>query len=386
MTVWDELVGQEPVVATLKTAVAGAATRIRGAGGGSMTHAWLFTGPPGSGRSNAARAFAAALQCPDGGCGVCKACTTARAGSNPDITVIRTEGLSIGTDTAREYVRKAALHPSQGRWQVLIVEDADRLTDQAANALLKAIEEPPPRTVWMLCAPAVEDVIITIRSRARAVLLRTPPAAAIATLLVERDGIGASIAFAAAAAAQGHIGRAKALASNPEVRARRRTILELPLSLRDIGDCLRAAAAINDAAAAHAAGIADDADARELDDIRSAWGVEERGRRPAGYAGALSALEKDQKRRRTRLLRDSIDGVLLDLMALYRDVLVAQQAPGTALINADFGQEVQEMASLGTAESTLRSIDAILKCRQGLTVNAAPLLALEQMMIGLVSR
>lgn len=385
MTVWAELVGQEPVVEILKSAVEGAGSQLRREGGGSMTHAWLFTGPPGSGRSNAAGAFAAALQCPEGGCGECKSCITAHAGSHPDITLIRTEGLSIGTDTAREYVRKSSLHPSQGRWQVLIVEDADRLTEQAANALLKAIEEPPPRTVWMLCAPAVEDVVITIRSRSRAVLLRTPPAAAIASLLVERDQIPAELAASAAAASQGHIGRARALAVNPEVRERRKTILNLPLSLRDIGDCLNAAAAINDAATARAADIADSANARELDDMRTAWGVEERGRRPAGYAGALSHLEKDQKRRRTRVMRDSIDGVLLDLLALYRDVLAVQQAPGTALINADFVDGINEMARLGTAESTLQHIDAILECREAIAANAAPLLALERMMIGLLS-
>ena len=385
MKVWEELVGQEPVVEILKSAVEGAASQLRREGGGSMTHAWLFTGPPGSGRSNAASAFAAALQCPDGGCGECHSCTTAHAGSHPDITVIRTEGLTIGTDTAREYVRKASLSPSLGRWQVLIVEDADRLTDQAANALLKAIEEPPPRTVWMLCAPAVEDVMITIRSRARAVLLRTPPAASIATLLVERDGIPAEIAAAAAAASQGHIGRAKALATRQDVRDRRRTILGLPQSLRDIGDCLAAAAAINEAAKAHSEGVADDADTRELEDLRTAYGVEDRGRRPAGYAGALSALEKDQKRRRTRLMRDSIDAVLLDLMSLYRDVLAVQQAPGVDLINADFAEGIGEMARLGTAESTLLRIDAILECRQALADNAAPLLALERMMIGLVN-
>ena len=195
MTVWADLVGQEPVVETLQAAVASADGTGR-----SMTHAWLFTGPPGSGRSNAASAFAAALQCEQGGCGECHSCTTARAGSHPDITIIRTDGLSIGTDVAREYVRKSALRPALGRWQVLIVEDADRLTDQAANALLKAIEEPSPHTIWMLCAPAVEDVIITIRSRCRPVLLRTPSATAIAGLLVERDGIEPSLATAAAAA------------------------------------------------------------------------------------------------------------------------------------------------------------------------------------------
>jgi DNA polymerase-3 subunit delta' len=378
VTVWSDLVGQEPVVETLQAAVGSA-----GGDGRSMTHAWLFTGPPGSGRSNAARAFAAALQCERGGCGECHSCTTARAGSHPDITVIRTDGLSIGTDVAREYVRKSALRPALGRWQVLIVEDADRLTDQAANALLKAVEEPSRHTIWMLCAPAVEDVIITIRSRCRPVLLRTPPTAAIAGLLVQRDGVEPELAAAAAAASQGHIGRARGLASDPEARARRRAILALPISLRDIGDCLRAAQAVNDAASARAAGVADEADERELADLKQGWGVEERGRRPAGYAGALSTLEKDQKRRRTRLARDSIDGVLLDLLSFCRDVLTVQCATGVALVNADAADDITEIARMWTPESTIHTIDAIVECRTALTANAAPLLALERMMMGL---
>ncbi len=377
-SVWADLVGQEPVVEVLKDAVASADGEGR-----SMTHAWLFTGPPGSGRSNAAGAFAAALQCEQGGCGECHSCTTAHAGSHPDITIIRTDGLSIGTDVAREYVRKSALRPALGRWQVLIVEDADRLTDQAANALLKAIEEPSKHTVWMLCAPAVEDVIITIRSRCRPVLLRTPSATAIAGLLVERDGVEPTLATAAAAASQGHIGRARGLAKDPAARERRKAILALPVSLRDLGDCLAAAQTINDAAAARAAEVGDAADERELADLRQGWGVEERGRRPAGYSGALSTLEKDQKRRRTRLARDSIDGVLLDLLSFCRDVLAVQCATGTDLINADVADDVHAVAQMWTPESTIGMIDAIVECRESLTANAAPLLALERMMMGL---
>ncbi len=378
MSVWSDLVGQEPVVEILKDAVASA-----GGEGRSMTHAWLFTGPPGSGRSNAASAFAAALQCEQGGCGECHSCTTAHAGSHPDITVIRTDGLSIGTDVAREYVRKSALRPALGRWQVLVVEDADRLTDQAANALLKAIEEPSKHTIWMLCAPAVEDVIITIRSRCRPVLLRTPSASAIAGLLVERDGIEPALASAAAAASQGHIGRARGLAKDPAARERRRAILALPVSLRDLGDCLAAAQTINDAAAARAAEVGDAADERELADLRQGWGVEDRGRRPAGYSGALSTLEKDQKRRRTRLARDSIDGVLLDLLSFCRDVLAVQCATGTDLINADVVDDINAVARMWTPESTIGMIDAIVECRESLMANAAPLLALERMMMGL---
>ncbi len=377
MSVWDDLVGQAPVVETLQRAVADPA---------SMTHAWLFTGPPGSGRSNAALSFAAALQCEHGGCGECHSCTTARAGSHPDITVIRTDGLSIGTDVAREYVRKAALRPALGRWQVLVVEDADRLTDQAANALLKAVEEPSSHTVWMLCAPALEDVIVTIRSRCRPVLLRTPPTDAIARLLVERDGIEPELASAMAAASQGHIGRARGLARDPDARERRRRILELPGTLTSLGDCLKAAQSIHDEANARASVTADEADARELEDLKQSWGVEDRGRRPAGYAGTLSALEKDQKRRRTRLSRDAIDGVLLDLLSFCRDVALAQQAPDAPLVNADAVEAVLGAARVWTSESTVRRIDAIVEARESLTANAAPLLALERMMMGFLDR
>ena len=383
MSVWDDLVGQEPVVETLQRAVTGAQGQLAGHPGSSMTHAWLFTGPPGSGRSNAAKAFAAALQCEQGGCGECHSCVTARAKTHPDILVINTSGLSIGTDAAKNYVRRASLHPSLGRWQVMIVEDADRLTDQAANALLKAIEEPPPRTVWILCAPSVEDVITTIRSRARSVLLRTPPAAAIAQLLQQRDGIAEDVALPAAKAAQGHIGRARALATNEAVRERRRRILSLPMRLNDLGEALAAAAELNEAAEAHMTGIAEDADAKELQDLRMGWGVEERGKRPAGYAGALSSMEKDQKRRRSRLSRDSIDSALIELLSFYRDVLLAQSAPETEPINADMAQDIADMARLGTAESTMRHIDVIVECRESMAWNAASLLALERMMIGL---
>src|SRR5665811_2239314 len=153
-----------------------------------MTHAWLLTGPPGSGRSVAAKAFAAALQCPDGGCGSCHECRTALEGTHADVDVIATEGLSVTVKLARELVQLASGRPSVGRWRVIVLEDADRLGERAADALLKALEEPVERTVWILCAPSLEDVIITIRSRCRHVRLRTPPVEAVAALLVRRDG------------------------------------------------------------------------------------------------------------------------------------------------------------------------------------------------------
>ncbi|OUZ09242.1 DNA polymerase III subunit delta' [Aeromicrobium sp. PE09-221] len=379
--VWSELVGQDVMVESLRGAVeSSSATPEADASAHGMTHAWLFTGPPGSGRSTAAVAFAAALQCERGGCGECHSCQTARAGSHPDITVVNTDGLSIGVAEAREIVRTAALHPAVGRWQILIVEDADRLTDQAANALLKSVEEPSPRTIWMLCAPAVEDVITTIRSRCRPVLLRTPSVEAITRLLVERDGLDAAEAHAAAAASQGHIGRARGLARDAEARQRRADILALPRSLRTLGDCLRAAQRIDAEATARADAYCDAADEREKADLKSSWGVEDRGKRPAGYAGALSSLTKEQERRRKRMARDSIDGVLLDLLSYFRDVMAVQLGSTQYLINADVSDDVVSMARERSPESIVGAIDAVGACREALEANAAPLLAVEHMM------
>lgn len=371
MSIWDELVGQGPVVGSLREVVANPS---------AMTHAWLFTGPPGSGRSNAARAFAAALQCDRGGCGECESCRMVAAGSHPDVSLIRTEGLSIGVDTARDYVRRAALAPAIGRWQILIVEDADRLTDQAANALLKSIEEPAPASVWMLCATAVDDVMVTVRSRCRPVLMRTPSVEAIAGLLASRDGIDPTAASAAAAASQGHIGRAKLLATDEDARARRRDMLGIPLGVTSLGDCLERAQRIVDEAAVRAAEYSDQYDASELADLKESWGVEDRGRRPVGFAKELSALTKDQDRRRKRRARDSIDGVLIDLLAFCRDVVAMQVAPGSELVNADVASDVANAAESWTPESALRRIDAIVECRAALDANAVPQLALERMM------
>lgn len=375
VSVWTELVGQEHVVETLQSV----ATTPE-----AMTHAWLFTGPPGSGRSNAALAFAAALQCVDAGCGECQSCRQAHAGSHPDITVIRTDGLSIGVDLMRDHVRRAALHPATGRWQVMVVEDADRLTDQAANALLKSLEEPSASTVWMLCAPAIEDVLITVRSRCRSVRLRTPSTDSITELLHQRDGIDRELARAAAQASQGHIGRALALARDPSAREGRQTILSLPSGLRDPGDCLAAAAAIDEEAKTRAAAFCDAADERELDALREAWGVAERGKRPAGYAGALASLTKDQERRRKRMARDSVDGVLLDLLSYCRDVMAVQVGDGSVPpVNADVAEAIARSAREWTTAGTLSRIDAIVGCREALEANAAPLLALEAMMVNL---
>jgi DNA polymerase-3 subunit delta' len=389
--VWRDLVGQERVVEVLVAAVRSAdaalsAGRVAARTGhfpGGMTHAWLFTGPPGSGRSNAARAFAAALQCPRGGCGECDSCRTALAGTHADVDVVNTRKLSIGVADARSLVSRAARHPSGGRWQVMVVEDADRLTDQAANALLKAIEEPTPRTVWLLCAPSLEDTLPTIRSRCRHVALRTPPTAAVAEVLVHRDGIDPAMATFAARAAQGHVGRAKRLALDEEARLHRHAVLRLPLSLGSLSSALQAAADLVDAATAGATEATAELDAEETEGMRRALGVGQGGRQPPGAAGALKELALEQKRRATRSKRDAIDRALIDLASFYRDVLAVQAEAGVELVNDEMREAVTSVARASTPESTLRRIDAILAARTAIDVNVAPLLAVEAMTVSL---
>lgn len=372
--VWSDLVGQERAVQVFKSAVEGA-----------MTHAWLITGPPGSGRSTSAVAFAAALQCPNNGCGECKDCQMVLDGTHADVTVIDTEGLSIGVDTAREVVRRAAMFPSVGEWQIIIVEDADRLTEQAANALLKSIEEPSPKTVWFLCAPFAEDVLVTIRSRSRLVVLATPPVDTVAAYLVRKDGVDPESAKFIASASQGHIGRARALARDQEAQARRRDIVALPMRMRSLADVMSAASKIVAEAQSRAETQCDELDAKELTALQSSWGVEEKGKRPTGYAGALSALKKDQDSRRKRIARDEIDRVLIELMSALRDVLSVQLDTGQPLVNPDVQQSIQEFAIRTTAKKTLASLDAIMHCRQALGANAAPQIAMESMFVRMVS-
>ncbi|MEA5054903.1 MAG: DNA polymerase III subunit delta' [Propionicimonas sp.] len=373
--VWSDLIGQERVISTLRRAVTGERH--------AMTHAWLFTGPPGSGRSNAARAFAAALQCEDGGCGHCRACRTALSGAHPDVTLGRTEQLSIGVDEIRDLVRRAAMTPTLGRFQVLVVEDADRVTERGADALLKSIEEPAARTVWLLCAPTADDVVATIRSRCRRIELSTPSEPAIAELLQRRDGVEPDLAAFAAHVSQGHIGRARALARSESARGRRREILGLPEKLTSLGACLSAAASVVQSAADEASSITTDLDAREKAELSEALGMGTKGAKPRNANAALRELEDQQKARAKRLQRDALDRVLTEFTSYYRDVLVLQTAAGAGLINTEFADPIRRLAGRSPASATVRRLDAILECRTALETNVAPLLAMESLMIGL---
>ncbi|MBV1851915.1 DNA polymerase III subunit delta' [Catellatospora tritici] len=399
--VFAQLVGQPEAVRTLRAASRAAAAVLRGeaVGAGAMTHAWLFTGPPGSGRSVAARAFAAALQCttptefPDGeagpGCGVCNGCHTALGGTHPDVRLVVPDGLSIPVAQMRDLVLRSATTPANGRWQVLLIEDADRLTEAAGNALLKAVEEPPDRTIFLLCAPSdhPDDISVTIRSRCRVVPLRQPGAEAVSALLVERDGIDPATAAWVAVAAQGHVGRARRLAGDREARERRAAVLAVPRQLTGVGACFDAAAALIEAAEAEAAAAVAEADAAERAALETALGAGGTGKGAAGaargIAGQLKDLEKRQKSRATRAQRDALDRALLDLAGFYRDVLNARWGSAVAPVHADTAPLAEAAAQRWTAESTLRRLEAVLACRTAIDANVKPRIAVEAMMLEL---
>ena len=374
MSVFDNLVGQEHVVEIIKNAVAATDTQ-------SMTHAWVFTGPPGSGRSSAAVAFAQALVCSDNGCGSCNACKSAANGAHPDVEVIRTEGLSIKIDEVRELLARVAWAPSMGGWRVVVMEDADRLTESAANALLKAIEEPGNRTVWLLCAPTLHDVLPTIRSRCRHMQLVTPSTSAVAHVLQNRDGISPQMADFAARVSQGHIGRARYLANNESVRNTRTTIMKLPLTLNGISSAFVAAQTLVDLATDQANEAAEERNQTEIDDLSLAYGKGATGRGMAtGGSKAIKELEKEQKTRNTRMVRDGLDAALLDIATFYRDVMMVQSGATDSLINKELEHQITTYANNTKAHTTINKINAIMAARTNLGHNAAPLLTIEALM------
>ena len=384
MSVWNELQGQEPVVAQLRRAALEQAP----------AHAWLFTGPPGSGRSNAARAFAATLVCEqedpaNRGCGVYHACHTVMAGTHSDVTFVATEKTTISIDEARELVTKAQDRPASARWRIIIVGDADRMLERTTNVLLKAIEEPPPRTVWILCAPSPADVLVTIRSRCRMVTLRVPPVQDVAQLLVDRDGVEPALALASARAAQSHVGIARRLAQDEGARSRREAIVKLPLGLRGVSEAVRAAGSLVELATAEAAASNEQRDVLEKEQLLRSLGAPETGTLPPSIRSQVRQLEEDQKRRSKRSVTDTLDRALTDLISFYRDVMLIQisanRASDDELVNAGMRPQLAEFAARGTAERTLSRIESINEVRRRIVgSNVAPLLAIEAMTVSLL--
>jgi DNA polymerase-3 subunit delta' len=372
--VFDEVTGQPDAIATVRAAVAA----------DTPAHAWLITGPPGSGRSTLAYAFAGALIARPGEEDEVAAQVTAR--THPDLRVLATEGVNIRIEAVRDAVRDAAYSPSTGRFRVIVVEDADRMTERTSNVLLKALEEPPPRTVWILCAPTESDLLPTIRSRVRSLRLRVPDVDDVATLIEQRDGVTRPEAVRAAREAQSHVGMAHRLATSAEARERRARTLQLALQLRSVAGAVLAAAELHDLAKADADTVSASRAAAERASLLRSLGVEEGQAIPPSLRSHVSAMEEEQKRRATRSVRDGIDRILVDLQSLYRDILLLQLGAGLEPINLAIHADLEQAAAAARPEETLAVLDAIADARRRIEGNVAPVLALEAMLVSAVRR
>ncbi|MGM7668455.1 DNA polymerase III subunit delta' [Microbacterium sp. A93] len=371
---WTDIWGQDDAVDALRTAASDPA---------ALSHAWLITGPPGSGRSTLAYAFAAALvaDTPDDE----HTMRQVLAGTHPDVTALRTDKVIITIKEARALVERSYFAPSAGRYRVLVVEDADRMVERTSNVLLKALEEPPENTVWILCAPSEADLLPTIRSRVRTLRLREPDVADVTRLIVQRTGADEAIAEQAARHAQRHIGMAQRLATDEAARRRRDTTLRSVLGVRGVGSAVEVAGEIIQAATEDAKTLTAERDAAERASLLRMVGVGEGQAVPPALRAQISALEDDQKKRATRSLRDGIDRVLTDLQSMFRDVVMLQFGRGDDLINRELYDDLSALATAWPVERTLVVLDHLAETRESLERNVAPTLALESLLVTVAS-
>lgn len=371
--VFAGLIDQKKIITALDNALSAS---ISGSSGQEMTHAWLFTGPPGSGRSNAAKAFAAALVCKTGGCGECTDCTTSLAGTHPDVEILDVSGISIKIDEIRELVARSAWGASTSSWRVVVIEDCDRMTEAAANALLKALEEPASQTVWLLCAPTLQDVIPTIRSRCRHLNLKTPSSREIAKFLEENLGVSKSEAELAARISHGHIGRAKGFLKDSNFQNIRKKYFEILFSITNEASAIKAASKFLEISNERASSAVSEKVERETEELKNA--LQGTGRSlVSGGAKAIKDLEKEQKSRLNRLIKDEIDSALLDYSTIFRDALMAPEQR----VNTDFNPQIDQMAQFAKPEVISKVLSEVSQTRELLTTNAAQLLLLERLFL-----
>jgi DNA polymerase III subunit delta' len=378
MSVWDELLGQPEAIEQLQKAVAQKQSGLH--------HAWLFTGPAGSGRSLLARAFAAALQCDQDGCGKCQQCTLAMADAHPDINLLATEKVQISIDEVRQLVSRSSTSSSVGEYRIAIIEDADRMTERTSNVLLKALEEPEVNTIWMLCAPSVADLLPTIRSRTRNVVLRLPSVEEVAALLVQRDGVPQDLALTSARQAQNHVGMARRLATSQEARARRSETMREIAGITNLSKSMVAAEHLLSVAKRDAQALSEERDSKERANLLRAYGLSETDKLPPNLRAEFKALEENQKRRNTRALRDGIDRIFTDAESFFRDIMSLQLAAGVELTNPELEAELIARANSTTSLQTIEILDSVAQARTRLAANVRDLLVLEALCTRFISR
>lgn len=367
---WDDLVGHDAVIAQMRAAAASPDT---------LAQSWLITGPAGSGRSLVARAFAADLLGAGEDADVVD--RQVRGLTHPDLTVLATDRVLIPIDEVRELVETSYRSPVASSWRIIIIEDSDRMAERTSNVLLKALEEPAARTIWILCAPSEADVIPTIRSRVHSVRLGVPPIADIAAMLVARDGVDTAIAEQSARHAQSHIGMARRLATTPEARERRARSLSLVLGIRAVSEAVNAAAEIVALATDDAKAYTEARDESERAEFLQSLGLAPGEAVPIGLRPQVKNLEENQKRRATRSLRDGVDRVLTDLESLYRDILVLALGGAVPLTNPEFDDGIAAWLTHHDAAHAVRILDAIDVARGRIERNVTPLLSLEALFV-----
>ncbi|KAE8127410.1 MULTISPECIES: DNA polymerase III subunit delta' [Bifidobacterium] len=384
MSVWDSIVGQQRVVGQISAIAAGDAKAI--------AQSWLICGPPGSGRSNIARAFAAALESPDHGMDAepTRIAAQVLAGTHPDVTVLATDKVTIGIDEVRGLIETAEQTPSTAPWRIIIIEDVDRMLERTTNVLLKEIEEPSPHTIWLLCAPSAQDVLPTIRSRTRIINLAVPPVSAVADFLVEQDHVDRNIALRAARLAEGHIGVARLYANDDQVMADRDELIVGVLALQRASDAvLLAASLIENALGQAQADVQRQAEAREAQ-FRRINGLGAKDRIPPKLRGAFNAIGKKDvlKRQTTRRSRDVLDRALNSVASIYRDVAVLQNNAEDAvgLINLENRTPITELSAHLTRAGAVQCLEDIATARRRLAGNGNPTLVFEALFCALIAR
>lgn len=383
MSVWDSLVGQKPVIDMLSRIAQGDPSQI--------TQSWLICGPPGSGRSNMARAFAAALESPDHGMSAEPTRVTQQvlAGTHPDVTVLTTNKVTIGIDQVREIITTSEQMPATAPWRIIIIEDVDRMLERTTNVLLKEIEEPAEHCIWLLCAPSAQDVLPTIRSRTRIVNLAVPSTQAVAGFLTSTTNVEPKVAQRAARLAEGHIGIAKLYATDERVMSDRDELVVGVLNLARASDAVLLAGNLIDNAKAQAEADANRITAGQEAEFRRINGLAPSDRIPPKLRGAFNQIAKkdDVKRLVTRRTRDVLDRALNSISSIYRDVAVLQNnaEDSVGLINLENRSSITELSVRLNRAGAVTRLDEVAHARKRLAGNGNPLLVFESLFCALIS-